>query len=96
MKNENLIDTTAKIKNSTIIQPVFLGADVIIENSVIGPHVSIGANTKVSNSIIVNSIIQENTKLASVNLKDSMIGNYAELIGNASSFSIGDYNSLLL
>jgi glucose-1-phosphate thymidylyltransferase len=96
LKNENLVDATAIIKNSTIIQPVFIGSNVVVENSIIGPHVSLGNGTKILNSIVANSIIQENANLNKMNVKDSMIGNYTELIGTQSSYSIGDYNSLFL
>jgi glucose-1-phosphate thymidylyltransferase len=96
LKDENLVDISAKINNSVIIQPVFIGANVIIQNSVLGPHVSVGKNTKINNSIIKNSIIQENTKLESVNIADTMIGNFAEISGNSVNLSVGDYNVITL
>jgi glucose-1-phosphate thymidylyltransferase len=96
LKDENLVDSSAQINNSVIIQPVFIGANVIIENSVIGPHVSVGPNTKINNSIIKNSIIQQNTKLSKANIGDSMIGNYVELNGNSVNLSVGDYNVITI
>ena len=94
LKDEDLVDKSAQIKNSVIIQPVFIGANVIIENSVIGPHVSIGKNSKMVNSIVKNSILQENANLNSVNIANSMVGNYAELNGKEAILSVGDYNLL--
>ncbi len=96
LKEEDLVDASAQIKNSVIIKPVFIGANVIIENSVVGPHVSIGKNSKLKHSIVVNSILQENVKLSYVNTEGSMIGNYAELTGKAINLSLGDYNSLVI
>ncbi len=94
--DENLIDDTAKLVNTTIIKPVFIGANVVIENSVIGPHVSIGKNSRINNSIIINSILQENLKLNKVNLENSMVGNFTEITAKAKNLSVGDYNTLEL
>ena len=92
LKDENLIDKSAVIINSVIIQPIFIGANVIIENTVLGPHVSVGQSTQLKNSIIKNSIVQANTKLNNINIADSMIGNYAEISGKSVNLSVGDYN----
>lgn len=94
LKDENLVDKSAQIKNSVIIQPVFIGANVIIENSVVGPHVSIGKNSKLINSIVSNSILQNNANLNKVNIANSMVGNYTELTGIEAVLSVGDYNVL--
>ena len=48
--NLPLIDPSAKLINSIIIPPCYIGKDVVIENAVIGPHVSVGKNSKVINS----------------------------------------------
>ena len=53
---------------------------------------SIGANTKVNTAVIQNSIVQSNSKITDVVLKDSMIGNFVELQGTASDINIGDYS----
>ncbi|MEM6378677.1 MAG: sugar phosphate nucleotidyltransferase, partial [Bacteroidota bacterium] len=42
---EQLVHPSAKLKNSIIIPPCYLGADVELENSVVGPYVSIGSNS---------------------------------------------------
>jgi glucose-1-phosphate thymidylyltransferase len=96
LKNEDLVDKSAKITNSVIIQPVFIGANVIIENSVVGPHVSIGKNCQLKNSIVKNSIVQNNTILQEINVENSMIGNNAEVKGKAANLSVGDFNTLLI
>jgi glucose-1-phosphate thymidylyltransferase len=96
LKDENLVDSTAVIKNSAIIQPVFIGANVVIENSVVGPHVSIGNNTKVVNSIVINTIIQENANLNNTNIEGSMVGNFTIINGKPNNLSVGDYNSITI
>jgi len=93
-KKQELTATSAKVENSIIIQPCFLGENVKITNSIIGPHVSVGENTVIDYSVITNSIIQANTKISCVNLDNSMIGNYVEYFGSKKEVSIGDYTVL--
>ena len=47
-----MISPSAKFLNSDIIEPCFIGENVMIENSKIGPHVSIGEKTIINNSIV--------------------------------------------
>lgn len=91
---EELIHPSAKVVNSIINKPCYLGANAYIENSIVGPFVSIGENSRVENSVISNSIIQTNSHILNVNLGNSMIGNYVEYIGRHNEDSIGDYTSL--
>lgn len=89
---KNMKSASAQIKNSVVIEPCFIGENVIIENSVVGPHVSLGKGTKIARSIIVNSIIQNDTEVSDANLKDSMIGSKAIYSGKASDISLGDFS----
>src|ERR1700758_2080584 len=66
----NLKSSSAKIENSSIIEPCFIGDNVVITNSIIGPHVSIGADSKITDSIIKNTIVQKNSKISSIQLKN--------------------------
>ncbi|HXU28390.1 MAG TPA: sugar phosphate nucleotidyltransferase [Bacteroidia bacterium] len=87
----SLRSTSAKIENSSIIEPCFIGDNVVITNSVVGPHVSIGADSKITNSILKNSIVQKSSKLDSIQLVNSMIGNHVEIVGTAADLNLGDY-----
>lgn len=91
---ENLVSDSAKIVNSEIIEPCYIGEGVQIVNSKIGPHVSLGNNTKVSDSVITNSILQTNVKVESSKIDNSMIGHFAELINSNGSYSISDYSTI--
>ena len=91
---ESLVAESAKIINSEIIEPCYIGEGVQIENSKIGPHVSLGNNTKVSDSVITNSILQTNVKVESSKIDNSMIGHFAELINSNGSYSISDYSTI--
>lgn len=93
-KDKNLIDSTASIKDSTIIEPVFIGKGAKIHSSVIGPHVSIGANATIRDSRISNSIVRHETIIANAVLTGSMIGNNANVSPDALNLSVGDYSSI--
>lgn len=86
--------SSAKIENSLIIQPCFIGEGVEVVNSKIGPYVSLGNGTKVINSNIENSLIQEKTVINHGNLSNSMIGSNAQYFGVSREISLGDYSVL--
>jgi glucose-1-phosphate thymidylyltransferase len=94
IKDKNNRSETAKIVDSTIIEPCFIGENVVITNSVIGPHVSIGNDTNISSSVISNTIIQTETNIEGLVCKDSMIGNKTHIKYKAQSLSVGDYNEI--
>ncbi|WKS95122.1 sugar phosphate nucleotidyltransferase [Riemerella columbina] len=85
---------SAKIENSLIIPPCFIGENVVIKNSKIGPNVSLGNDTQVINSNIDHSLIQEKTLINHGNLSNSMIGNSAKYFGVSREISLGDYSVL--
>jgi glucose-1-phosphate thymidylyltransferase len=88
---EKLVADSLNVVNSVIIEPCFIGENVIIENSVVGPHVSIGDKTKISNSVLSNSIVQTNSVIQQKVIHNSMIGNFVNLSGAKEDLSIGDY-----
>ena len=90
----NLVSNDVVLENSEIIQPCFVGENVVLKNTKIGPFVSIGANSSVENSTIVNSLIQSNVEIFNANLDNAMIGNHAKYNGKFTSVSIGDYTEL--
>jgi len=93
-KAQSMISSSVKNINSNIIEPCFIGENVVIENSKIGPHVSIGDNTQIKDSVITNSIIQNNCNLSNVTFDNSMIGNHVACNGKLNDVSIGDYTVL--
>ncbi len=94
IKNQKLVSDKAVLKNSLVIQPVFIADGVIIENSVIGPHVSIGTDTRITDSRISNSIVQKNCALTSVVMKNSLLGNFVSFNGEATAVDAGDYTRI--
>ncbi len=82
------------LENSKIIQPCYIGENVILKNTTVGPYVSIGENSLVEDSKISNSLIQTNVTIVNASLEKAMIGNHATFNGNFTSVSIGDYSEL--
>lgn len=89
LKGKNIVT-----ENSLIIEPCYIGDDVVLKNSIVGPHASIGAGCKLSDTIIKNSIVQANTKLTGTNISNSMIGEGAEVKVKALDISMSDYTTI--
>ncbi|WP_223032283.1 sugar phosphate nucleotidyltransferase [Hanstruepera marina] len=92
--NEKLIADSVEITNSKIIQPCFIGENVLLKDATIGPHVSIGNNTTVEASTVKNSLIQSHSSIKNANLDEAMIGNHVKFNGNFTKVSLGDYTNL--
>lgn len=93
-KKDVLRANTCTLENSIIIEPCYIGDDSVIVNSVIGPHVSIGKGTKIYDARISNSIIQNQTGIKNMVIKDSMIGSKVVIEAKANDLSLGDYVTL--
>lgn len=93
-QGNNLVSNSVKLNNSKIIEPCYIGENVILNNTTVGPNVSLGDNSVVENSSIKNSLIQTHTTILNAKLDNAMIGNHAYFDGNFTSISIGDYSNL--
>ena len=91
---ENLVSKNIKTENSTIIEPCFIGENVVLINATVGPNVSLGDGCHVVDSSIKNSLVQTHAHIKNANLDNAMIGNHASFDGNFTSISIGDYSVL--
>jgi len=91
---EQMIASTIQKNNTTIIEPCYIGENVILNNASIGPNVSIGKNCIIENTTIKNSLIQTNTTIKNAHLDEAMIGNNVSYNGNFKSVSLGDYSVL--
>lgn len=83
------------IENSTVIEPCYLGDNVVIRDSTVGPNVSLGSGTIVEDATLTECLVQTDTTVKNINLKNSMLGNHAEIDGNWTSVSLGDYSKML-
>ena len=91
---EGLIANSVKKENANIVEPCFIGENVVLKNTTVGPYVSIGSDTVLENSTIKNSLIQSKSKISNANLDNAMIGNHVVFDGNFEAISIGDYSVL--
>lgn len=89
---ETLTAASFQNQNSIIIEPCFIGENVVIKNSIIGPHVSVEANTIIEHSVISNSIIRDSSKIINANLTNSLIGKSTILTDCPTEYSLGDYS----
>lgn len=90
--NARLLSADAKIKNTIIIPPCYIGSNVEIEHSIIGPHVSIGNGSKITKAHIQNSIIQKQATVLCCSLNASIIGNNATVKGSFAELNCSDYS----
>jgi glucose-1-phosphate thymidylyltransferase len=93
-KNVKMVADSAKIADSVIIPPCFIGENVLIENAVVGPHVSLGNGTKVIASVVRNTIVQNHSTIHNVVLADAMIGAHASCESNPNDLSLGDFSTV--
>lgn len=91
---EILISNSINQVNTTILEPCFIGDNVVLKDCIIGPYVSIGNGCNLENTIVKNSLIQNNTKIINAKLDQAMIGNNVYFDGEFKSISIGDYSVL--
>ena len=91
---EQLVANSAKLENSKIIEPCFIGENVVLRNTTIGPFVSVGNDSLIENSTVKNSLIQSHTSIKNANLDQAMIGNHVKYNGEFKAISIGDYSVL--
>lgn len=91
---EQMMAGSVTLENSKIIEPCFIGENVILKNATIGPNVSVGNNCTVTDATIKNSLIQTHSIIKNANLDEAMIGNHVYYDGNFKTISIGDYSDL--
>lgn len=90
----DLVSNCVVLENSQIIEPCFIGKNVVLRNSTVGPNVSIGDFTTIENTTVKNSLIQTHTVIKNAVLDNAMIGNHAIYDGKHTQISIGDYSVL--
>ena len=79
------------LEHSEIIEPCFIGDNVMLRNATVGPNVSLGSGTIVEDATLENCLVQENTVIKNIKLRNSMLGNNAYIDGNFTTLSLGDY-----
>lgn len=93
-KDKDHVHASAMVNNSTIIPPVMIAKDVVIENSVVGPYVSVGASAKISDARVSNSIVREHSTISNAVITNSMVGTHASISLTAQDLSLGDFSTI--
>ena len=89
LRGENI-----QMENAEIIEPCYIGNNVVLKNAMVGPNVSLGDGYVVENATIEGSLIQTHSTISNIHLEDSMIGNHAHADGSWTSVSLGDYSRM--
>lgn len=92
-QKETLIAPSARLINSVVIPPCFIGENAVLENSVVGPGVSVGSNSVVESAVISNSIIQNDSDIKNAVLDASMVGNSSRYTGTKYELDLGDFSN---
>lgn len=90
---DNLVHASARVENSVIIQPTYLGEGVVVRNSVVGPDVALEAGVRVEDARIRRSIVGANSVVKGAFLEDSMLGQAVLLEESARHWSLGDFST---
>ncbi|MGB2768173.1 MAG: sugar phosphate nucleotidyltransferase [Candidatus Zixiibacteriota bacterium] len=83
-----------RLKDSTIIPPVFVARSARVEGCVLGPAVSVGEKAHLRNCKIENSIIGERAIVENSTLDSSLVGSGARIQGVSGSVNVGDSSEI--
>ncbi len=93
-KKEQLVAQSVMQDNALIIEPCYIGENVVIRRSVVGPYVTIGDGTEIEGSVIDNSLILNHSTVKNANVANAMIGNNVRFEGKAGDLNLGDYTTI--
>ena len=77
-----------------LIPPVHLGEGCTIDHAIIGPYVAIADHAHISRCIVQDSILGSYSRLETVILSGSIVGNDAVMIGKQRSVNVADNMSI--
>lgn len=78
--------------NSVFIEPVHLAKGALVRDSILGPNVSVAAGSVIRQSIISDSIINADTEVNNMVLRDSILGDSVHLSSSPRKMNIGDHS----
>ena len=86
--------TKEDVIDSIIHEPVYVAPGAKITGSIIGPNVSVEADAEVHNSVLTDTIVFANARVSNAVLKNSMIGQYADVNEPPRQINVGDHSAL--
>lgn len=84
----------AHSQKNILIPPVYIHESARVSDCILGPNVAIGKNCSINKSILENTIIDDDSKIATVHLNHSLIGEGSSVTGSAFQTMVGDHDSV--
>ncbi len=82
------------LDGSTIVDPVYIEANVTLKKSTIGPNVSIGAGSVIEGSELSHTIVGSGARITNSKLTNSLVGDEAQLEGIRGEVTLGDHSEV--
>jgi glucose-1-phosphate thymidylyltransferase len=76
----------------TIVDPVYIEANVTLRASTVGPNVSVGAGSTIDGSTLTNTIVGAGANVSNSTLEKSMIGDAATVEGVRGQLNVSDHS----
>lgn len=93
--SDNSRNHGARLVNSTVVPPVNLADDALIENSTVGPYAVVEQGCTVVNSRLEDTIVMADATIRDSQLQRSLIGERTTVQDVSGSISIGDDSQVL-
>ena len=93
--NDNSRITFARRVNSTIVPPVYLADDCLIEDSTVGPYAVVERGCRVIGSQIKDTIVMADSVVHDSQLQDSIIGERVVTKGYVGNLNVGDDSQVI-
>jgi glucose-1-phosphate thymidylyltransferase len=80
---------------ATVIHPVAIAPDAVLERCVVGPHVSVGAGARIADALVRDAIIGERAVVERTMIEGSVIGEEAIVRGSFRRLNVGDGSEVM-
>lgn len=84
----------AELHDAVLLPPVFVAEGATIRNAVVGPYVSVEAGATIERSVVSESIVFADANVSDVVLRDSLIGQSAEVAPAPQALNVGDHSTV--
>jgi len=81
-------------KDVKVVDPVYIEDGVSLRNATIGPNVSIGAGTTVQDSELRDSIIGDKARIVGSQIANSLVGDHAVVEGLRGELTVADHSEV--
>lgn len=88
------IDPSARIEQSVVGPYVHIGAGCVVKASVVGPYVTLADRGEIHHSLMSDSIVSEGSRIEAAMLRQSLVGEQAQVRGTFRQLNIGDSSQI--